>query len=71
MAPRTVKFTFGDEYLIDATVGGIRCRKVDCPYQRTYEFKGANRFVLVSKSLDEERSAAIMRYFLKAEQDAH
>ena len=71
VAPRQVRFSFGDEYMTEATVGGIRCRKVDCPYQRTYEFEGANRFVLVSKALDEERSAAIMRYFLKAEQDAH
>jgi hypothetical protein len=71
VAPRQVRFSFGDEYLKDATVGGIRCRQVDCPYQRTYEFEGANRFVLVSKALDEQRSAQVMRYFLRAEQDAH
>ncbi len=71
VAPRAMRFSFGDEYLKDTTVGGIRCRQVDCPYQRTYEFEGANRFVLVSKSLDEVRSAQVMRYFLRAEQDAH
>lgn len=67
IAPARVHFALGKESAVDAEVRGIHCQKLDCPRQETYVF-GAGRFhcVLVSKSLDADRAAAVMRYFLAA-----
>jgi hypothetical protein len=65
VAPELVNFRFGSESEIETEVQGIRCLKVDCPKQETYAFKeGRLRYVLVSKSLDPARAAAVMRHFI-------
>jgi hypothetical protein len=68
VGPSDVEFKFGQEYSYETTVGGIRCRKVDCPYQRSYAFgQNSRKYVIVSKSLDDKRALAVMQYFLNAE----
>lgn len=67
VAPSSVPFVLGGEPILDVDVEGIRCGKVDCPKQETYVF-GAGDFhcVLVGKSLEPSKAAAIMRYFIAA-----
>jgi hypothetical protein len=67
VAPRRLRFSYGKENCVVAKVLGIRCQKVDCPFQRSYVF-GEGRFhcALVSKWLSTEQAAAVMRYFISA-----
>lgn len=68
VGPRDVEFKFGQEYSYETMVGGIKTRKVDCPYQKSYAFAGSQRkFVIISKSLDEKRALEVMQFFLNAE----
>ncbi len=68
VGPSPVQFRFGQEYSYETVVGGIPTRKVDCPYQKSYAFAGGQRkFVIISKSLDEERALQVMQFFLNAE----
>jgi mono/diheme cytochrome c family protein len=67
IAPRRVEFKFGKEYAYEAEVGGIACRRVDCPMQRTFEFgEGGFKCVLVTKWIADEDAARVMRFFLDA-----
>ena len=67
VAPRRLRFSYGKETCVVAKVLGIRCQKVDCPFQKSYVF-GEGRFhcALVSKWLSTEQAAAVMRYFISA-----
>jgi len=67
VAPRRLRFSYGKENCVVAKVLGIRCQKVDCPFQKSYVF-GEGRFhcALVSKWLSTEQAAAVMRYFISA-----
>lgn len=68
VAPRGVEFSFGSGSCVETRVGGVRCQKLDCPYQETYSFsQGSYRCVLVSKSLDATQAAAVMNYFMSAQ----
>jgi len=70
VAPRRVEFKFGKEYAYEAEVGGIACRRVDCPMQRTFEFgEGGFKCVLVTKWIADEDAARVMRFFLDAYRD--
>jgi anti-sigma factor RsiW/mono/diheme cytochrome c family protein len=70
IAPRRVEFKFGKEYAYEAEVGGIACRRVDCPMQRTFEFgEGGFKCVLVTKWIADEDAARVMRFFLEAYRD--
>jgi len=67
VAPRQLRFFYGKETCVVAKVLGIRCWKVDCPFQKSYVFgEGRFRCALVSKSLRAEQAAAVMRYFISA-----
>jgi hypothetical protein len=67
VAPPGTKFCYGQENAVDADVGGVRCSKVDCPLQQTYAFRAGESYcALVSKSLDEQRAAVVMRHFMSA-----
>jgi len=68
VAPRGVDFSFGTGSCVETHVGGIRCQKLECPYQETYSFsQGSYRCVLVSKSLDATQAATVMNYFMSAQ----
>lgn len=68
VGPRDVEFRFGQEHSYDTVVGGIKTRKVDCPYQKSYAFAGNDRkYVIISKSLDEARALKVMQFFLTGE----
>ncbi len=70
IAPRRVEFKFGAEYAYEAEVGGIACRRVDCPMQRTFEFgEGGFKCVLVTKWIADENAARVMKFFLDAYRD--
>jgi hypothetical protein len=65
VGPRDVEFRFGQESAYDTMVGGIKTRELDCPYQKSYAFSGPQRkYVVVSKSLDQERALSVMQFFL-------
>jgi anti-sigma factor RsiW len=67
VAPPGTKFCYGQEYAVDADVGGVQCSKVDCPLQQTYAFRAGESYcALVSKSLDEQRAAIVMQHFMSA-----
>ena len=67
VAPRQLRFSYGKETCVDTKVLGIRCQKVDCPFQKSYVFgEGRFRCALVSKGLRAEQAAAVMRYFISA-----
>lgn len=67
VAPRRLKFLFGDDSCVETKVRGISCQKVNCDLQATYVFRqGPLQCVLVSKSLGPERAAGVMRYFMAA-----
>jgi len=67
VAPRQLRFSYGKETCVVAKVLGIRCQKVDCPFQKSYVFgEGRFRCALVSKSLSAEQAAAVMGYFISA-----
>lgn len=71
VAPRGVDFSFGSGSCVETRVGGIRCQKLECPYQETYSFsQGSYRCVLVSKSLDAAQAAAVMNYFMSAQKSS-
>ena len=68
VGPRDVEFRFGQEHSYQTALGGIPTTKVDCPYQKSYAFAGGQRkFVIISKSLDEQRALQVMQFFLNAE----
>ena len=68
VGPRDVEFRFGQEYSYETMVGGIKTRKVDCPYQKSYGFAGTQRkYVIVSKSLDQERALKVIQFFLNSD----
>jgi anti-sigma factor RsiW len=67
VAPKRVEFRYGREVAYEAEVGGMSCRRVDCPKQRTFEFgEGGFKCVLVSKSFDDRTAAQVMNFFLEA-----
>ena len=68
VGPRDVEFKFGQEYSYETAVGGIPTQKVDCPYQKSYAFAGGQRkYVIISKSLNDERALQVMQFFLNAD----
>lgn len=68
VAPGGVDFSFGTGSCVETDVRGIRCQKLECPYQETYSFsQGSYRCVLVSKSLDATQAATVMNYFMSAQ----
>ncbi|HEV2494464.1 MAG TPA: hypothetical protein VG204_15485 [Terriglobia bacterium] len=71
VAPRGVDFSFGSGSCVETHVGGIRCQKLECPYQETYSFsQGPYRCVLVSKSLNATQAATVMNYFMSAQKSS-
>lgn len=67
VAPTRVEFKYGREYAYETEVGGIACRKVDCPLQKTFEFgEGGFKCVLVTKTFDDATAARVMKFFLEA-----
>ncbi len=67
VAPTRVEFKYGREYAYETEVGGIACRKVDCPLQKTFEFgEGGFKCVLVTKTFDDASAARVMKFFLEA-----
>ncbi|MGH9792910.1 MAG: anti-sigma factor family protein [Candidatus Acidiferrales bacterium] len=67
VAPTRVEFKYGREYAYETEVGGIACRKVDCPLQKTFEFgEGGFKCVLVTKTFDDATAARVMNFFLEA-----
>ena len=69
VAPRRLRFLVGKDTAFDTEIRGIRCQKVDCPRQETYLFNaGPFHCVLVSKSLDADQAAAVMFYFISAQE---
>jgi mono/diheme cytochrome c family protein len=70
IAPKRVEFKFGAEYAYEAEVGGVFCKRVDCPLQRTFEFgEGGVKCVLVTKWVDDATAAHVMKFFLNAYRD--
>ncbi|MGH9816091.1 MAG: hypothetical protein ACRD5F_01890 [Candidatus Acidiferrales bacterium] len=67
VAPTRVDFKYGRESAYETEVGGIACRKVDCPLQKTFEFgEGGFKCVLVTKTFDDATAARVMNFFLEA-----
>jgi anti-sigma factor RsiW len=67
VAPDLVRFGLGKRDLADSTVGGIRCRRVDCPRTSTFWFgAGGLHCLLVAKIADREEVEKIIRYFILA-----
>lgn len=67
VAPKDVEFQYGKENAYEAEVGGVWCRRVDCPLQKTFEFgAGGVKCVLVSKTMDDRSAAKVMSFFLAA-----
>lgn len=49
VAPRSTFVNFGDYRLSAADVGGIRCRRVECPRQDVYFAEGDQQYVFVRR----------------------
>lgn len=71
VAPRPVNFLLGEYSVSGTEIRGVRCQKVNCPFQASYVFgEGDFSCALVSKSLDADKTAAIMQYFILAHKQA-
>lgn len=65
VAPRSVKFDFGDREVVPTQLGAISCDRIDCPRLTTFWFReGDYNCVIVGKIEDEQSIEPAVRYFV-------